>query len=217
MSKKEISLGTTVLAIQVEDGIFIGADSKTSTGSLISNKISDKISYLSETIVCCRSGSAADTQNVVDFIRSLILQHLLASKTMPKVRMISQILRNFCYKEGNLNVGFICAGWDNSHGYQLFNVSMSGCIFKQPLILVGSGSIFIQGFCDSNFKKEMNEFEVKDFLIKAISLAILRDSSSGGVIRVAKITKKGIERVVVRPIKPVKKIPKKSKTNIVIV
>lgn len=217
MINNDISLGTTVIAIQVEDGIFIGADSKTSAGSLISNKISDKISYLSEKIVCCRSGSAADTQSAINFIRSLILQNLLVSKTTPKVRMISQILRNFCHQEGDLSVGFICAGWDSSHGYQLYSISMGGCIFKQPLIMVGSGSIFIQGFCDSNFKKGMNEIEVKNFLIKALSLAMFRDTSSGGIIRLAKITKKGIERIVVKPIKPIKKILSKRISNFLLV
>lgn len=217
MKKGENSLGTTVVAFQTNDGIFIGADSKTSSGSLISNKISDKISFLSKNIVCCRSGSSADSQNLVDFLQSFLLGFMLESKTEPKVRMIVQVLRDFCHWQKNLNAAFICAGWDTLNGNQLYSISLGGCIFNQSLAIMGSGSIFIQGFCDAFFNFRMNEHEAKKFLIKAISLAMLRDCSSGGIIRLALITKKGIKRIFIKSLKPLIKIQNKKQLKFVMV
>ena len=58
----------------------------------------------------------------------------------------------------------------------------------------GSGSGFIYGFCDANFKPNMSFKEAKDFCVTAVSLAMKRDGSSGGIIRLVNITERGIER-----------------------
>mmetsp|Transcript_41478 Transcript_41478/g.81053 ORF Transcript_41478/g.81053 Transcript_41478/m.81053 type:complete len:218 (-) Transcript_41478:196-849(-) len=208
MINQENSIGTTVVAIEIQDGVLIGTDSQTSSGALISNKISDKITYLTKTIVCCRSGSAADTQNTIENLRSVILANLQEWKFPPKVRTVAQIFREHCYRENTINVGFICSGWDSFHGGQIFSITQGGCVFNQSIVLMGSGSIFIQGFCDAHFKLKMGDTQSKNFLVKALSLSILRDGSSGGLIRLAKITKKGIERLCINPVKPFYKIQK---------
>jgi len=58
----------------------------------------------------------------------------------------------------------------------------------------GSGSGFIYGYCDANFRSGMSFEEAKAFCIRAVSLAMRRDGSSGGAIRLVKITEKGLER-----------------------
>jgi 20S proteasome subunit beta 1 len=206
MKKNELSTGTTIVAIEFEDGVMIGADSQTSSGSLVSSKISDKISYLAKSIVCCRSGSAAQTQNIIENLRPIVMENLFENKFPPKVQNWAQVLREYCYRDNSISAGFICCGWDNWEGGQIYSISQGGFVINQPISIMGSGSIFIQGFCDSYFKLKFNEFQSKKFLIKALSLAIFRDGSSGGFIRLAKITKKGIERLVYNGIKSFYKI-----------
>lgn len=58
----------------------------------------------------------------------------------------------------------------------------------------GSGSGFIYGYCDAHYKPNMTFEEAKSFCISAVSLAMKRDGSSGGIIRLANITEKGIEK-----------------------
>ena len=58
----------------------------------------------------------------------------------------------------------------------------------------GSGSGFIYGYCDANYKPNMSFQEAKNFAITAVSLAMRRDGSSGGIIRVANVTEKGIDK-----------------------
>lgn len=52
----------------------------------------------------------------------------------------------------------------------------------------GSGSGFIYGYCDANYKPGMSFEEAKAFCISAVSLAMKRDGSSGGIIRLVNIT-----------------------------
>ena len=45
--------------------------------------------------------------------------------------------------------------------------------------LGGSGSAYIYGFCDKNWRPDFTEQQCKDFVVKAVTLAIGRDGSSG--------------------------------------
>ena len=69
LKKGEVDLGTTIMAVEFDGGVVMGADSRTSTGIYVANRVSDKISPVHERIFCCRSGSAADTQGEFGLVR----------------------------------------------------------------------------------------------------------------------------------------------------
>lgn len=58
----------------------------------------------------------------------------------------------------------------------------------------GSGSTFIEGFIDANYKPNMSKADCTDFLKSCVQLAVYRDGSSGGCIRLVSITKDKIEK-----------------------
>ena len=58
----------------------------------------------------------------------------------------------------------------------------------------GSGSTFIWGYFDANYRPDMTLEQAQDFIKSAISLACYRDGSSGGVIRMISITEAGCQR-----------------------
>lgn len=62
------SLQTTIMACQFEGGVIVGADSRTTTGSYIANRVTNKLTPVHDRIFCCRSGSAADTQALADIV-----------------------------------------------------------------------------------------------------------------------------------------------------
>lgn len=57
------------MAVEFAGGVVLGADSRTTTGSYIANRVTDKLTPIHDLIYCCRSGSAADTQAVADIVR----------------------------------------------------------------------------------------------------------------------------------------------------
>jgi 20S proteasome subunit beta 1 len=199
MYQAKQSLGTTLIGLRLKDCIILAADSQTSSGNLITNRVADKISILSEYIVCCRSGAAADTQYMVDCLQYEIIKHFNQTRQQMNIRAATQILREICYKEKKLNYGFICAGWDSFNGCQLYSVSQGGALFKHGLLLAGSGSIYINSFCDNNYSEEMNYSQSREFIIKAISMAMNRDGSSGGSIKLCTINHNGIKKEIIIP------------------
>merc|ERR1711957_123908 len=76
----------------------MGADSRTSTGSYIANRVSDKITQISDHIFCCRSGSAADTQAISDIVKNLIAQHSITNGEEATVEVAANIFKSFCYE-----------------------------------------------------------------------------------------------------------------------
>ena len=70
----EVSTGTTILALPYEGGVLVCADSRTSTGTYVANRVSDKLVQISEQIYVCRSGSAADTQTLTDYVHYFLNQ-----------------------------------------------------------------------------------------------------------------------------------------------
>ena len=74
MKPGEVSTGTTIMALPTPDGVVLGADSRVSTGTYVANRVSDKIAQLSEHIFACRSGSAADTQALTDYVKHYLAQ-----------------------------------------------------------------------------------------------------------------------------------------------
>ena len=70
----ELSTGTTIMAIPFANGVVLGADSRVSTGTYVANRVSDKVAQLHDRIWCCRSGSAADTQAMTDYVRHYLSQ-----------------------------------------------------------------------------------------------------------------------------------------------
>mmetsp|Transcript_7243 Transcript_7243/g.15499 ORF Transcript_7243/g.15499 Transcript_7243/m.15499 type:complete len:228 (-) Transcript_7243:345-1028(-) len=191
----EHSMGTTIMAVTYEGGVVMGADSRTSTGVYVANRVADKITAITNQIYCCRSGSAADTQAISDYVRYYTDQHSIELGTAPRVRTVAGLFRELCYaNKANLQAGIICAGFDNKEGGQVYNITLGGSCVQQPFSIGGSGSSYIYGFCDANFKQGMSRDDAIKFTTEALSLAMSRDGSSGGVARLVVIDKQGVER-----------------------
>ncbi|KAL9655411.1 hypothetical protein ABK040_011252 [Willaertia magna] len=196
--QKAHSMGTSIMAVEFKDGVVIGADSRTTTGAYIANRVSDKLTQIHDRIYVCRSGSAADTQQISDYVKFFLKMHAVEiGNTLPLVETAANLFKDFCYNyKDNLLAGIICAGWDEKNGGTVYSIPLGGSMVREPYAIGGSGSAYIYGYCDANYKKEMNEEECKDFVRKALSLAMARDGSSGGIVRLAVIKKEGVYREV---------------------
>jgi len=196
LKKGEMNLGTTIAAVAFKGGVVIGADSRTTMGSYIANRVTDKLTQLHDRIYCCRSGSAADTQAVADITRYQLQLYTQVHGHDPPVAVAANMMQSIVYSnKDNLSAGIICAGWDKEAGPSVYNIPLGGGLFKAPWAIGGSGSTYIYGYCDANYREGMEQDECVEFLRNAISLAMSRDGSSGGCVRLCVITEKGAERI----------------------
>jgi len=191
----EHMMGTTIMAVVFKGGVVMGADSRTTTGSYIANRVTDKITPIHDKIYVCRSGSAADTQAISRYVSYFLNMHSMEIGESPLVKTAATLVQQMCYNNKNaLLAGMIVAGWDKVGGGQVYTIPLGGTLVQQPYSIGGSGSTYLYGYCDSNFVEGMTKEECLKFVRNAIALAIQRDGSSGGVIRTCVISEEGIER-----------------------
>mmetsp|Transcript_45199 Transcript_45199/g.124122 ORF Transcript_45199/g.124122 Transcript_45199/m.124122 type:complete len:80 (-) Transcript_45199:1140-1379(-) len=67
-------------------------------------------------------------------------------------------------------------------------------MMQMPFAIGGSGSTYIYGHVDAQFKEGMSRQEAQNFVKKSIAHAMARDGSSGGIIRLVTIDANGTER-----------------------
>lgn len=171
------------------------AHSRCPAGAYIANRVSDKITELTDRIWICRSGSAADTQAISDYLKYYLAMHSIELNEDPLVRTAASLGQQMCYANKNaLQAGLIVAGWDRANGGQVYNIPLGGTLVRQPFSIGGSGSTYIYGYCDAHYRPGMTKEECLTFVHNSLALAMSRDGSSGGVIRTVVITKDGVER-----------------------
>jgi len=205
--KNELMTGTSILSVPFKDGVVVGADSRSSTGIYVANRISDKLQQIGDfPIYMSRSGSSADTQNIGDYVSYYLKQVSAELGESPKVALAAKLCQQIIYSnKDHFSASVFINGWDKYKGGQVYEVPLGGTqVHQLSYAAGGSGSPYIMGYCDSMYEKHRDEIlknseNCKEFAIKALSLAIARDTNSGGLIRILVITGKGVQRETVMP------------------
>jgi 20S proteasome subunit beta 1 len=194
----ELNLGTSIMAVQFDRGVVVGADSRTTSGSYIANRVTDKLTHIHDRLYCCRSGSAADTQAIADIVHWNCQLTTQMRGVPPSVATAAATFEKLCYEnKDRLSAGIIVAGWDNEVGPSVYNIPLGGGLFRQPWAIGGSGSTYVYGYCDATYQEGWGRDETVEFVKSTLALAMARDGSSGGVIRMCVITEEGVERLFV--------------------
>ena len=197
------------MAVKYSTGVVLGADSRTSTGTYVANRASDKITQICDNVWMCRSGSAADTQNVAAYVTRVANEHAVSVSSASSgadeglhvdVALVANVTKRIAYEnKEKLQAGMIIAGWDRKLGPQVYGIPLGGSLVESPFTVGGSGSAYIYGYCDNTYREGMSKEECERWVASAISLAIARDASSGGVIRLVTIDANGCERKMLQP------------------
>ena len=225
---------TTIMAVTYDGGVVLGADSRTSTGTYVANRATDKLTKLTERvrreekrrdrrgcarsvdprspldslshfllplslaphqIYVCRSGSAADTQNISAYATWYLQQHEVELGAEPTVKAAARLLSRLTYEnKAALQAGLIVAGWDGVEGGVVYGVPLGGTVVRLPFAIGGSGSAYISGLCDKLWRPGMTKDAAVAFVRKAVAHAVARDGSSGGCIRTVAIDAGGADR-----------------------
>ena len=86
------------MAINFDSGVILGADSRTTTGAYIANRVTDKLTQVHDTIWCCRSGSAADTQAVADIVHYNLGMYGIVNDEHPTTQTAAALFQELCYE-----------------------------------------------------------------------------------------------------------------------
>uniref|UniRef100_A0A8D0CQ64 Proteasome subunit beta n=1 Tax=Sander lucioperca TaxID=283035 RepID=A0A8D0CQ64_SANLU len=189
---EEVKTGTTIIAIEFDGGVVLGSDSRVSAGSSVVNRVMNKLSPLHDKIYCALSGSAADAQTIAEMVNYQLDVHSQKIHLIPfflflqSLHFIYYMSLNRHLFNGNL------IGWQTG----VF-ATLNGLLTRQPFAVGGSGSSYVYGFVDAEYRKGMNKEECQQFVVNTLSLAMNRDGSSGGVAYIVSIDEHGTEEKVI--------------------
>lgn len=92
----------------------------------------------------------------------------------PLVETAAALFRELCYNyRDSLTAGILIAGWDRRKGGQIYSVPIGGMCVRQSVSVGGSGSSYIYGFVDANYKPQMKKEDCVDFITKCWFLSVL--------------------------------------------
>lgn len=185
--------GTTTVAVAFDEGVIIAADSRTTMGTYIACRMSNKLTKLTDNIYCCRSGRASHTMYVAQLVSQYIKKFSVTDDTIPTVRDAA-IFTSKLISEYPLVASMIIAGYDEDGRGSVYSVNIGGTLLKRDWAMSGSGSIFLYGYADTHYNENMTFEQKVNFAKQLVKLAIDRDGSSGGCIRMAVIRKEGVEK-----------------------
>jgi len=213
-SAGEVDLGTTLVAIKYDGGVVVGADSRTSISGYVSHRFADKIAPVAPRCLVCRSGSAADTQQLAYAARRVFERRELRYGGSATVSQVAHWIKSALYG-GSRSASLLVAGYDvNEKGGEprIYTVLANGALLEEAdercsYAAAGSGSTYVLGYLDhyvasnggsnGGDARTLSEDDAVRICSGAIQLAIARDGSSGGAVRVYVCDRRGIREVAV--------------------
>ena len=105
-----VRIQTTIIAASYDGGVVLGADSRTTTGNYIANRVTDKITPLADNVYICRSGSAADTQAISAYVQWYLQQHAMDLDRHVTVKTAAKLAQTMVYQNKvSISTGIIIA------------------------------------------------------------------------------------------------------------
>ncbi|KAL1124106.1 hypothetical protein AAG570_001876, partial [Ranatra chinensis] len=188
-----VKTGTTIAGIIYRDGVILGADTRATEDTIVSDKNCSKIHYLAKNMYCCGAGTAADTEMTSLLISSrLELHRLNTGRTVPVCtanRMLKQLLFRY---QGYIGAALVLGGVDNT-GPHLYSIYPHGSTDKLPYITMGSGSLAAMSVFETRWKPNLSEEEGKLLVRDAIAAGIFNDLGSGSNVDLCIIRKNSVE------------------------
>ncbi|KAF0471625.1 proteasome subunit beta type-7 [Gigaspora margarita] len=190
---KPIKTGTTIVGLLFKDGVILGADTRSTNGTIVANKNCEKIHYLAPNMYCAGAGTAADTEQATSMISSQLELHRLATgrqaRVITAVTMLKQLLFRY---QGHMGAALIIGGYDIS-GPGLFNVHPHGSTDKLPFMAMGSGSLAAMSILESRWTKDLERDDAIELAKDAIEAGIFNDLGSGSNVDINIIEKDKVE------------------------
>lgn len=183
--------GTTIAGVIYKDGVVLGADTRSTSGTTVADKNCEKIHFIAPNIYCCGAGTAADTENVTGMISSQLELHRYATGRQSRVITSMTLLKSHLFKyQGHVSAALVLGGVD-FRGPHLFTVYPHGSTDALPYATMGSGSLNAMAVFEDEYKDDMTEEEAIALVAKAIRSGIFNDLGSGSNVDICVINEGG--------------------------
>jgi len=185
--------GTTTVGLVFKGGVVIAADKRASAGSIIASKRAVKIHKITDYIAMTISGTVADAQVLVRWLRTRVQVFKLNVEREPTVielvSLLSNVMHSYFKRLIPFITHFIVGGVDVTGPHIVF-LDHAGSMQEEKFIATGSGSPIALGVLEDGFRENLNQESAIRLTLSALRSAMLRDVFSGDGIDLAVITRK---------------------------
>ena len=193
-----IKSSTTTVAIKLKEGVIVGTESQATAGYFVATKQAQKLFKINDFCAATISGGVADCQYVVNQAIALSNLKTVEDNRIPEPKYIANTIRNLLFQGRSYYLAMmIVAGFskEKNNGI-LYGIDLLGTLYEEEnFISFGSGSPFVLGVVEAEWKENMTIEEGKKLVEKAINASRARDAGSGFNLQIASITKDGYEQL----------------------
>ncbi|HLD05266.1 MAG TPA: proteasome subunit beta [Candidatus Nanoarchaeia archaeon] len=196
-----LKTGTTTLGLVCKDVIVLATDKRATAGDMIVQKRAQKLHKLAANIAVTIAGSVSDVQVLIKMIRAELKLKEVRISRRATVKEAANLLSNYVYsniRSFSVIPGvthFLLAGFDES-GLHMYDIFPDGSVTEiDDYVSSGSGSVFVYGVLESNYKKGMDEKEAIDLATRSVNASLQRDTGSGNGLEIWAVDKNGIRVV----------------------
>ena len=183
-----VKTGTSTLGICFDGGVVVGADHRATMGHFVANKSVQKLFKIADNLALTTAGLVGHAQSLSRTLAAeMSLFELKRGKNMT-VKGAATMTANILGGRPHW-VQLLIAGVDDSGG-SVYSIDSAGGSIPDEYCATGSGSPYMYGVLEDQFKSGMTEKEALKVAAKALLASAQRDAASGNGMDLAVITQK---------------------------
>jgi len=192
----ELKTGTTTLGIVCKDGVVLGTEHRATMGTLIAHKATQKLFKIDDNLGLTTAGLVGDAQLLARYLSAEVDLYKLKRSETISIRAAATLMANILAgrRFAPYWVQLLIGGIDDEGGH-VYSLDPAGGCIPDEYVTTGSGSPYVYGVLENNFKPNMSKSDTIDLAVMSLHAAMARDSASGNGYDIAAITNKGWETV----------------------
>jgi proteasome beta subunit len=203
---EELKLGTTTIGLVCKDSVVLASEHRATMGFMIAHKETQKVFKISEHLAMTTAGLVGDAQTLVRWLSAESELFCLKRDNEMTVKAAATLMANILSGRRMFPywVQLLVGGYDADGGH-VYSLDAAGGAIPDDYISTGSGSPFVYGVLEDQYKKDMSSSDGIDLAIRGLNAAIKRDAASGNGMDVVVINKRGYKHLTEKEIEDHKK------------
>ena len=181
-----IKTGTSTVGITYDGGVVVGADHRAPMGHFIANKSVQKLFRISDNIALTTAGLVGHAQSLSRVLAAELKLFELKRDMPMTVKGAATFTANILSGRPHY-VQLLIVGVDPS-GPSVYSIDSAGGSIPDTYCATGSGSPYMYGVLEDQFKTDMSKDQALSLAAKALLASAQRDAASGNGMDLAYIT-----------------------------
>ena len=183
-----VKTGTSTIGITFDGGVVVGADHRATMGHFIANKSVQKLFKIGNNLALTTAGLVGHAQSLSRTLSAEVSLFELRRQQSMTVKGAATLTANILVGRPHW-VQLLIVGVDED-GSHVYSIDSAGGSIPDKYCATGSGSPYMYGVLEDNFKEGMSRSEALKLAARALHASGQRDAASGNGMDLAVITAK---------------------------